>query len=270
MLPILISIGPLTIFSFSIFLIISWLVFSFLFWRQCRDFGISEEKSFDMMFYGTLVAILAARLVYVVCNWSTFQGQLLKTAAVWVAPGFSFYGGMIGAFLMLVLIIKANKIKFTQLLDVMALSVIPALMLGAVGTFLDGTYVGKTAKTFWSVNYIGHQGLRHPIQLYTIICLILIMILTYYIYGHVRKQKLAYGLTGMWFVLLFSLSQFIIEFFRDDSVYFYHLTRQQWVLVAFLCESIGGLIVLTSLRQKMVRVYYKLKNKFKKREFKNE
>ena len=73
-------------------LVLSWCVFSFLFWRALRSDGIDEDKIFDLTFYSTIVAFVFSRIFFVALNWDLFADTGLRIFAIWVQPGLSLYG----------------------------------------------------------------------------------------------------------------------------------------------------------------------------------
>src|SRR5574340_1168436 len=108
MYPLLLSIGPVHIYSLSVFIITGWLVYSFLFWRALRESGIEEDKIFDLTFYSTLVGLVTARALFVFLNWNLFSETWLKIIALWVTPGLSLYGAFVGGLMTLVALSRSS------------------------------------------------------------------------------------------------------------------------------------------------------------------
>ena len=97
MFPILFTIGTVSLYSTSLMTVLAWLVFSFLFWRGLRAQGATEDHIFDLTFYATIVAFVAARAGYIVTHWDVFAGKSsLLMLALWVAPGLSWLCGNSG------------------------------------------------------------------------------------------------------------------------------------------------------------------------------
>lgn len=243
MFPILFSIGPVHIFSFSIFLVLSWVIFSFIFWKALRRVVDDEQQIFDLMFYSTLVAIVASRLTFVAFHWSLFADTPLKIFAFWVQPGLSLYGGMFGCIVTLLFKVRQYKLRLAFISDALAFSLPFAILVGEIGSFLDGTEVGKETSLPWAVRYVGHLGSRHPIQLYAIVLLIVIMSVLVLLQKKAVKDKWPYGLMGIWFFLLYSPSLFGLEFIKESSVYFSYLSANQWVLIAVFAQTLGAFYV---------------------------
>lgn len=241
--PILVSFGSLHIFNLSVFLIVAWVTFSFLFWKQLRNQAIEEEKIFDLMFYSTLTSFVAARTVFVIFHFDKFSHSLLRILALWVQPGLSFYGGLFAGVAALLVLTKRKKVRFGLVLDSLALSLPLSFVVGAIGSFLDGTVVGKLSTYAWAVRYIGHPGARHPIQVYEILFFIGMIIALYFIDKRATKHSWSLGLVGIWFFLFLSLGMFAIELVQEGSVYFLGLSANQWILIACFAEAVGALYV---------------------------
>lgn len=243
MFPILLSIGPIHVFSYSVFFILAWLVFAFLFWRALREYGVDEERIFDFTFFATLAAFVSARLSFVVFHWSLFSQNILKIVAIWVSPGMSFLGGLVGMIVVFVFMGRSQKVRLAYMLDAVALALPASMIVGEVGSLLDGTIVGKAAHLPWAVWFVGQVGKRHPVQLYEIFVLVVISVCLFFIKRKAEKNKWPYGIIGVWFFLLLSISFFVLEFFHDTRVYLAGLSANQWVLVGIFGEALGAFYV---------------------------
>ncbi len=251
MQPILFSIGGVSIFSLGVFLVFAWLVFSFIFWRILKNAGMEEKRIFDLTFYPTIAALVSSRIIFIFANPAIFSGNILKMAALWVQPGLSLYGGLVGALATLVYLSRQYKVRLALCLDAWAIAFPVALIIGEIGSLLDGTTVGKSSLLPWSVSYIGHVGKRHPVQLYEILLLVLFLCVVFLFQKRAEKQKWPFGLVGVWFFLLFSFFMFLVEFAKESSVYFLRLSVNQWILIAIFAESVGALYVRGGGREKL-------------------
>ena len=255
--PILLAIGQVHIYGFSVFLILSWLVFSFLFWRELRIDGVDEDKIFDLMFYATLVGFVVSRAGFVLFHWDLFRDTLLRIVAVWVQPGFSLYGAVIGALFTLIFLSRKEKVRLGTVLDAFALSFPGALLVGLIGGFLDGTVIGKITRIPWAIRYVGNVGLRHPIQLYEIIACVTIIVVLWALSQRSSKEKWPYGLVGLWFFLLFSLLMFPLELLKESRVY-WTLSANQWILIALFAEALGAFYVRGGGRESLRPIPHKI------------
>ncbi len=250
MYPILFSIGPVHIYSFSVFLILSWLVFSFLFWRYLRSQAVTEERIFDLTFYATLAAIVGGRVGFVLMHPELFEGDFLAMAALWVQPGLSLYGALLAGVGVFIAFARSYKVRLGHVLDAFGIAFPVSLLFGGIGSLLDGSEVGLAADLPWAVAYVGHVGRRHPVQAYELVALVAIIVIILLLSARAARRRWPYGILGIWFFLLFSPVMFSIEFFKESSVYF-SLRANQWVQVFLFAEALGAFYVRGGGRESM-------------------
>ncbi len=259
MYPVLLSIAGFGLSSFSIFFILAWSVFSFVFWKSLRDEGVGEEHIFDLTFYATIAALIGARLGFVVTHWEQFAGAILKIAALWVAPGMSLLGGLVVGLAVMVALGKRAKVRVGAILDAFSLAMPGALVVGEVGSLLDGSEVGKAANVAWAIRYVGLPEPRHPYQLYMVAALVVILIAVGWMSTRARQKKWALGSVGVGFFLLFASAIFGLEFVKDSHVYWYTLSANQWAALVLLCAAVGAWYVYAGgkfIVRQMVRSIY--------------
>jgi phosphatidylglycerol:prolipoprotein diacylglycerol transferase len=267
MYPLLVSFGPIHLYSFSVCLVLAWLVLSFLFWRALRSDGVEEEHIFNLTFYSTLAAFLCARIVFVLLNLELFRQSPLKIAALWVQPGMSLYGALIGGLMVLVSLCRKYKVRVGHVLDAFGPAFGGAFLVGTLGAFFDGTYVGTITNLPWGVRFVGHLGRRHPVQLYEIAAMIVILLVIAVLSRRGSQKKWPYGILGLWFFAMTSFTMFLLEFFKDTRVYLNSLRANQWILVAIFAETIGAFYVRGGGREAVRPLVNRLKTyaKFSKR-----
>ncbi len=266
MYPILSTIGPVRIFSFSVFLILAWCVFSFLFWRSLRNQAVAEYGIFDLMFFGSLAALVSARVGFVVFHWNLFADSLLRTVALWITPGLSFYAGLVGGVATLIGMSRGAKIRLGFILDGLAVSLPWSIVVGKIGSLLDGSEIGRvTTNIPWAISYIGSVGLRHPVQIYEMIAVAAVGLLCIFFARRAVRQKWPYGLVGVLFFLFYAPASFLLEFLKESSVNWYGVSANGWVLIALFAEALGAFYVRGGGREKLRPFLSYLYAKFSKR-----
>ncbi len=250
MYPLLFSIGPIHVFSLSVFLIVAWLVFSFVFWRLLRNQAVMEERIFDLTFYSTVTAFIFARIGFIIEHKELFSESLIKVIALWIQPGLSLYGGIFGGMLAMLYLSRKYKVRVGYTLDSLAFAIPLALWVGMIGSLLDGTEIGKLTST-WGIHYIGHVGLRHPIQVYELAALLFILLLLTIIQKKAIKESWPFGVVGLWFFFFYSVFMFNIEFFKESSIYWRGLSANQWVLIGLFGETLGAFYVRGGIRESL-------------------
>lgn len=240
MYPTLVSIAGFRLSSFSVFLILGWAVFSFVFWKAMRDEGVGEEHIFDFMFYGTLAAFVAARIGFVAFHWDLFSAALLKVAAMWIAPGLSLLSAIVTAVAVMMYLGKRAKVRVGTIVDSFGLALPGALVVGSVGSLLDGSEIGKITHVPWVIHYVGLPEPRHPYQLYQIAALLTVLVVVGLLMTQARKRKWPLGSVGVGFFLLLTMIVFGLEFLKDSPIYWYALSANQWAALALFCASVGA------------------------------
>ncbi len=125
MSPILLRFNSLTISVYGIFLGLSILFGVYLFLRQARKAGFSEEKSLDFVLVALTVSLLSARLV------NYFQ---YPAGGLWFG-GLSFSGGTLGFIITAYLYLRRIKWSILKVGDCLLPAVITAFGLSELGYF---------------------------------------------------------------------------------------------------------------------------------------
>jgi len=112
------------------------------------------------------VALLGARLLYVVSNWNLYRHDL---ARVWNRNegGFAMLGGLPLALLVSVPLLAAFQLSFGGFWDVTAFTILVGMAITRIGCLLNGCCSGRASQSWIGVNLPNHQGVwkrRIPTQ----------------------------------------------------------------------------------------------------------
>lgn len=175
MLPVLFSIGNVTISSFGVFLALAFLWGVLLIWRLVRAWDFPEEKILDLTLLTFVGGLIFARLYFVLEHWQLF-GSLDRILLVNKYPGFSFWGGFLGGWLALLFFTKKFKMDFLAVADIGAVGFLGALILGDLGCFLGGCGIGVSSHLFFAAPMVGVIGKRFPVQALEALILVFMLI----------------------------------------------------------------------------------------------
>lgn len=226
----------------NVFFVVSWLIFSFLFWRALRHYAVDEDRVFDLTFYATIVTLISARLGFYVVNQSAFAGKsFLLVAAIWVLPGLSWFSGLVGGLCTLIFLSRHFKVRLGLVLDALAIAIPVPITIGHIGFFVES---------------------RNSIVLYESIATLFIGFIIYRMTRLSMKRKWPYGIVGMWFFLFYAVLEFALEFFKVSRVYWGNLTANQWVLIGIFAECVGVLYIRGGGREIMRPVGSKIRKVF--------
>jgi phosphatidylglycerol:prolipoprotein diacylglycerol transferase len=159
--PTLFTIGPLTVHSFGLMVALGFLAAYGAMARLSRGGwcpGVGEENVSRIPVLAMVGGAVGARLAYVCEHWT----QEFADAPVWDIlrfdkGGLMFYGGLIGAILVVALYFRARKVPLLQVLDLCAATLPLGHAFGRVGCFLNGCCFGKVCDGPLSVTYPAHS-----------------------------------------------------------------------------------------------------------------
>lgn len=236
MLPILVTLGPITIYSFSLFLGVGFFLTAFIAWRRLIDLGLEEEKILDSLILASIVGLIFSKLFFALENFP------LK--------GYSFWGGVIGAVLVFFLLTRAWKWNFWQVADELTFAVLPLAVLSQVGAFLAGSTPGRPTLMPWGLYFPGMLIRSQPISLFMAIGFFVVWI--YFLRverdwrGWAWYKSKAPGLIFLLFLGLGIGLTFLIDFLTVSEIY--------WLgLKSAVCLSLLLTVGITIWRKKLKR-----------------
>src|SRR3712207_3138141 len=108
MCPQILHLGPFTLYSFGLLVVLGFIAAAALACRLARERGLPPEAFVDGSFVILWASIVGARLLFVLLNWRSFSGNPLDLVAIW-RGGMSFHGGLAGGVLAGVLFMRRRK-----------------------------------------------------------------------------------------------------------------------------------------------------------------
>lgn len=234
MLPVLLDLKFVKIYTFGVFLVLAFFWASFLLWKNIRLTSYKEDDIFDSLFLSLIGAIFFGRLIYVVLNFNKFGFDLLKFLLINGYPGLSLYGCLIGGLLTLLLILPAKKIKFAEAIDYFISPLFLALAFGKLGSFFSGAEVGTKTKFILSIKYFGFDGLRHLTPFYEALVFFLAVYLAQLLLMQIRREKYPRGFNLNVFSWYLALTYFVFDKIKVDHLYFLGQSINYWLSLLIL------------------------------------
>lgn len=187
------------------------------------------EQVEELLTWIVLGVVLGGRLGFVLFYEPAYYlANPAQIPVVW-RGGMSFHGGLLGVFLASWWFSRRHGIRLLRLADALAVATPVGLGLGRVANFINAELWGRPTDAPWGVifpgeaaqNCPGVTGLcaRHPSQLYeaglegVVLALVLFWLVRA---GGLRRPGLALGV----FLTGYSLSRFVVEFFRQADAQF--------------------------------------------------
>lgn len=198
----------------------------YVFHRMEKDFGLSKDRAFDVIFAATIGGFIGARIYF--CVFTSLDPTSLKkydfvtTFTEIRDGGIAIYGGIIAAVLVGFLFCRLRKVHFTTMLDVAALGFLIGQTIGRWGNFVNQEAYGADCPTDWLfamkgslITSQGITGVVHPCFLYeSVWCLL------GFIFLHIYSKKLRTfdGEVFLLYVAWYGLERFFVEGLRTDSL----------------------------------------------------
>ena len=138
--PILIKIGPFTVYSYGMMLVIAFLVGYFFFLREIKRKKLDKDIAIDITVIAVFCGIAGSKILYIFENLDVFFASPVQI--IFSSGGFTFLGGLILSFVGSWIYIKKRKYNFLRAADSVAPSLIIAYGIGRIGCHLagDGDY----------------------------------------------------------------------------------------------------------------------------------
>ena len=253
--PSLISLGPLNIQYYAVTWVLS-AYFIYLFLKThpiTNELALSVDQVNDLVFlYGLIFgAMIGGRIGYMFF-YGTDQlvNDPLSLFYIWQG-GLSFHGGLAGVIVSTIIFSKKFQLDFFRLTDGITLAMPIGLGLVRIGNFLNGELYGRATSGEWGFIFPTDPfGLpRHPSQLYESFFegIILFVVLTI-----INKKTSRRGVVSASFLILYGLTRFFIEFFRQPDAHIGFVALEWLSMGQLLCLPMifAGFVLLTYFLRK--------------------
>jgi len=253
MLPVLLKIGPITIYTYGLLVASGFALGVVWSMREARKAGLDANQVLDLCFYLVLAAIVGSRLLFVVIDWDQYRAHPLNVFKLWEG-GLVFYGGLIGAIILFIFFVRWKNMPFWLTSDVMAPGIALGQGIGRLGCLAAGCCYGRSADLPWAITFTHERCLAplnqplHPTQLYHSLwqfALFTVLIL-------LKRRRRFFGQLFWTYCLLHGVGRLVVERFRGDfrgAELLAGLTSTQMVSWALILVSVLMMMVLPRTRR---------------------
>jgi phosphatidylglycerol:prolipoprotein diacylglycerol transferase len=236
--------GPIFIHSFGLFIVGGIILFSWFFLRHSsRKKIVTVDDFFTILTVSIIIAILGARLLYVMTDWNNIE-NVWEVFAFWDG-GFSLLGAVISIILIVPFFLAKNHISILPFFDLVALHAALLQSIARIGCFFAGCCYGAITSVPWAIYSADTCILLHPAQLYSAGLLFVIFLCMYFIIQPLCKIP---GQMLCIYLILIGTERYIIDFFRGDKEYFTFLSTSfsihQYIAMAMCTSAVIGLVLI--------------------------
>jgi len=260
---VFVTILGIDIYWYAILILIGVCIGIYLANKEARRVQIGTSFMVDLIFYLIPIAILGARLYYVVFNYKVFKNDFFSIFKIWEG-GLEIYGGIIVGIIFIVYYCKKKEKSILKTLDIIAPSLILGQAIGRWGNFINVEAYGNAVSLEFlqnlhlpdfiiegmHINGIYYQPTFLYESLWCIIGFSILMILRY----KVKNIKIG-TITSMYFIW-YGIGRFFIEQLRTDSLYIGDFRVS--VIVSGIIVLIGLIILI--INRKFPKYFEKKEN----------
>ena len=253
--PTLVRLAFVQITWHGLFTAVGTLVGVWLAVRWASRAGFTEDATVSTAMWGVVGAIVGARLFHVVDQWDYYSQHLVQIVLL-NEGGIAIYGAIAGGVLAGAAYAWRRGLNIARLTDVACIPLILGMAIGRIGDIINGEHHGAHAEGFplavvyTHPNTLGEIGI--PVHLAVgyemALDLVIFALLIWLARGVVRRSKRGldwgwrsrYPRDGMIFwtyLCLYSAGRFVIEFYRQDTIFALGISQAQ--LLAAICTMIG-------------------------------
>jgi phosphatidylglycerol---prolipoprotein diacylglyceryl transferase len=265
MIPIILRLGPITIYSYGLMMAMGVITADFLLTSECRRRGISTDYANGVVVFGAIGGIVGARIYDVFDNWPAYANH--PWSIIFSGAGFVWYGGFIGGTTVAAIVSRYYKVPILRSFDMCAPALIIGQAFGRVGCLLSGdgdwgmpstlpwamsfpnAIVGWNARTVLKLDPNGNlvsaffPGVRvHPAPIYESILYTAIFCLMWSI-----RKKAPEGRLISLYLVLEGTARFMVEFVRVNPRIVAGLSEAQLISLSMVIVGLA-LLYFTSPR----------------------
>jgi len=259
--PILFQFGAITVYTYGVLVATGVILGLFYARRRASQVGLPPREIWNLGIYKIFTALMFSKFWLVLSDGSYFASNPSALLSIrLLQSGGTFYGGVLGAVLAILVYSRARKLPLLPVFDISAGALPLAHAVGRLGCFAAGCCYGKPTALPWGVTFTDEAAARmagtplgvslHPTQLYEAAAEFLNFLLLVWLGA---RQRFAGQILGAYFIL-YGIERGIIEFFRGDPgrTLMFHETVSLMQLVSAGLVLTGSLLWWRGFRQATV------------------
>nr|WP_280769733.1 prolipoprotein diacylglyceryl transferase [Salipaludibacillus daqingensis] len=250
--PIAFELGPITVFWYGLLIGLGAFIGYLIANHEAKKRGMPDDMLADLLMFALPIAIIGARMYYVIFRWEDFAGDPIRMFYIWEG-GLAIHGGLIGGVLTALVFAKKRGFSLWKILDITAPSILLAQAIGRWGNFMNQeVFGGEVSRAYLEnlmlPNFIIDQmfingAYYQPTFLYESIWnltgVVILLLL--------RRVNLRRGELFITYAIWYSVGRFFIEEIRTDYLLIFGVLKTAQVMSILIV--IGGIILLIYRRK---------------------
>lgn len=214
---------------------------------------LRQDTIIDLAFWTIPLAIVGARVYYVVFNWQAFAADPLSALRLWEG-GIAIYGAIIGGFLGVLLFAFRRRMNPFLLTDIIVPGLSLAQGIGRWGNYFNmeayGSEINNPSWKFFPIAVQIPNGSGYSWHMATFFyesCWDIVVLIVLWFF--LRKRSHHPGNLTLWYLFLYGIGRFIIEGLRTDSLMSGNIRVSQLLSLVLLVTS-AVLLINLSIKNK--------------------
>ena len=192
------------------------------------QYGLREEDVMDGLLFGVPLSIIGARVYYVIFYLDLYRNtdgsfNWGKAVAIWDG-GLAIYGGVITAFLVMLVLSRVRRLRLWALTDLVVMGLLIGQAVGRWGNFMNREAFGTETTLPWRMQLVTTAGKLvevHPTFFYESLWNVIGLLLLVNVVAKARRFD---GENTCFYFLWYGTGRFFIEGLRSDSLYLFNWT----------------------------------------------
>ena len=252
--------------SFGVMMLLSFLTAGFLLRAEFERTGFDPDRAWDFVFAAVIGGIGGAKIYYIFLNWPRLMED--PAALIFSRAGLVWYGGFIGALLLILWQVRHYKLPLGKMADLHAPPLCIAYAVGRLGCFLVGDDYGRPTAGWYGIAFpegspptrvdvletyfgvevdpaiveqFGQVVPVHPTQLYEVAMTTVMFLVLWRLRSHRHR---AGWLWWLWMTMA-GVERVLVEIVRvKDDRFFGPLTMAQVISLILIAVGIWGMMRL--------------------------
>lgn len=243
--PVAFSSGAVSIKWYGIIIAVGFLTGFIYVISKSKFWGLSKEKLYDIVFVSSIIAIICARIYYVLF----FPGEYYRLHPEKIFAisegGIAIYGAIIGGVISVTVMCKILHQKLLAVLDLFSIGLSIGQCIGRWGNFVNQEAFGAKTNAWWGMLSEGTSNVAvHPCFLYESLgCFVIFLILHF----SSKKLKNVPGMTFTLYTCLYGALRAAIEEIRADSLIIPGTNLKVSLVLAVLLFSVSCIIFVVKI-----------------------
>ena len=222
--PVLIMVGPLTIYWYGLFIVSGILAATLISFKLGSKYDIKKDTIIDLAFWLIIAGLIGTRIYHVLLELPFYLDNPLDIFKVWEG-GLAIHGGIIAGLITIWWFSWKHNINFWLLTSIIVPGMALAQAIGRWGNYFNQEIYGTPTNLSWGIpiEFINrvpefyNAEFFHPTFLYESLSNLIIFATLILLHKKLNTPDLKYKIIIAIYLTLYSLLRLSLEFIRTDQ-----------------------------------------------------